>query len=228
MNFTADNPASDFAIAVQSLSAPVAKAATIAIKKAGELLKAAARSHIASAGFSVKWQNAYRVTVYPTKGYSVDAAAFGLFRGIKYSDIFELGGRITAHKGMLWLPFPTTPLVDRRHSQASPKDYKNKGVKLVSFKSKAGVPLLAAPVSMSRSQASRKIIKLSFSEIKAGAKKQRKGAKNVSFVNKNVPLFHAVKSVSIKKKLSINKIREQIQNQVPGLYYQAIQQLGDE
>jgi hypothetical protein len=227
VKFTADNPAPDFVIAVQSLSVPVAKAATLAIKNAGALLKQTARSHIASAGFSRKWQNAYRVTVYPQKGYSVDAAAFGLFKGIKYSDIFGLGGRISAHKGELWLPFPTTPLADRRHSQASPKDYKNKGIKLVSFKSKAGVPLLAAPVAMSRSQASRKIVKLSFGELAAGAKKQRKGAKNVSFVNRNVPLFHGVKSVAIKKRFNWDQVQEAVQNQVPGLYYSAIQSLGD-
>jgi hypothetical protein len=80
----------------------IAQAATGAIKEAAELAKSAARSNIASAGFSERWQNALRANTYPKSGESIDAAAL-VYHKIPYAGIFERGGTITG-KPLLWIP----------------------------------------------------------------------------------------------------------------------------
>jgi hypothetical protein len=218
----------DFQAAMKGLSVPVAKAATLAIKDAGAMLKSEARSMIAGAGFSVKWQKAYRVKIYPERKFSVDAAAFGYFNpGLHYSDIFATGGQIHGHP-FLWIPFSTTPTFDRRRASAAAKDYARKGVKLVSFKSKSGRPLLAATVLVSKAQAnSGRKIKLTTADILAGSKKYR-GKRNVpGMVKKAVPLFFGVSTITIKKRLEWAGVQVRVQEAVPGLYSRAIDQLAD-
>lgn len=229
IKLTGDDVSGDFVVAVTLMSIPVSKAAQLAIKNAGGLLLQSARGHIARVGFSEKWQRAYKVKVYPEKGNSIDAAAFGLFKNIDYSDIFATGGRIKGSH-LLWIPFGSTPKIDKRKTEADIRDYKNAGVKMVSFKSKHGAPLMAAPVMMTRTQSRRTRISLTLNEIKTGAKKLSKKtkAKNPTLVKRNVPLFQGVSSIQIKKRFDWDKVQESVQNQVPALYEAAINKLADE
>lgn len=218
------NVGSEFSIAVKSLSLPVAKAAQGAIKEAGALLKTEARRMIGEAGFSKRFQNAYRVTVYPERGFSINASAFGLFQHIKYSDIFSLGGKITGSP-LLWIPFKTTPKLDRRKSAADIEDYKAKGIKLVSMTSKNGRPLMGERITMSASMARRGTIKLTVSDVRTGAKKTKT---TKGLVTKTVPLFFGMRSVTIRQRFSWERVVIAVQSQVPGLYSKQIAKLADE
>jgi hypothetical protein len=89
----------------------IAKAAQFTIEEAADIGKRRARSSIASAGFSVKWQNALRAEVYPKRPkYSVNAAAF-FFHTIGYAGIFDYGvsGNTITGSPLLWIPLPGIP-----------------------------------------------------------------------------------------------------------------------
>ncbi len=227
VEFDFEDVAREANVVIQSLSLPVAKAATLAIKDASNVLRLRARSMIRSAGFSTKWEYAYRVTVYPQTGYSVDAAAFGLFKGIPYSDIFGLGGRI-AGSPLLWLPLKTTPKLDRRKTAADVHDYLKKGVTLVKITGRSGTPLLAETILMSKAQARRKIVRLAAGDVLEGSKRLKGKRHAPGMVRRTVPLFHGVPSVTIRRRFDWAAMQAEVQAQVPGLYAQAIQRLADE
>src|SRR3954453_19221142 len=92
----------------REIERPLAKAATAAVREAGEIAKRDGRASIAAAGFSRKWQNALRVNIYPLQGDSLRPAAF-IFHKIRYAGVFEQGA-VIAGQPFLWLPLPTVPL----------------------------------------------------------------------------------------------------------------------
>lgn len=230
VSFSLNDITGEVLIAFKSLSVPVAKAATIAIHDAGDLLKTEARALIRASGFSMKWEKAYRVHVYPGRGFSVDAAAQGLFAaGLHYSDIFATGGTIQG-KPFLWLPLKTTPKLDRRKSAADIADYRRKGVKLFSFRSRHGKPLVGAHLQMTKGQANRGDgrIKLTSADVLSGSKRGAKGKRNLpGMVSKSVPLFFGIPSMTIRKRLEWQGLESKVQAQLPALYDAAIQQLAD-
>jgi hypothetical protein len=71
---------------VEEMQRPIARAATAAIREAGEIAKRDGRASIAAAGFSRKWQNALRVNFYPPQGDSMRPAAF-IFHKIRYAGV---------------------------------------------------------------------------------------------------------------------------------------------
>jgi Family of unknown function (DUF6441) len=95
--------------AVTRMQRPIAKAATLAVIDAADAAKRAGRSQIAAAGFSGKWQNAFRADVYPKGGrvFSMNAAAL-VYHKISYAEIFENGATI-AGKPYIWLPTDNVP-----------------------------------------------------------------------------------------------------------------------
>lgn len=217
VTFKVSNVAEEFSVAIKSLSVPVAEAATNAIIEAGGLLKTSARAMIANAGFSRRWQNAYRVNVYPSGGKkSIDAAAFGRFKGIDYSDIYATGGQIIG-KPLLWIPLSGTPKIDRRKSSADIADYKKAGIKLFSIPGKR--PLLAASVMMSRSAANRGgFVKVSLGDIRSGVRGKPNRKRKGGLVRRSVPLFFGIDRVQIKKRFSWEPIVINIQSQLPQIY----------
>src|SRR5262245_61158321 len=98
---------------------PIAKAATAAVREAGEIAKQNGRGSIAAAGFSRKWQNALRVNIYPAQGDSLRPAAF-IYHKIRYAAVFEEGA-IIGGQPLLWLPLSTVPL--RRGRPMTPSQY---------------------------------------------------------------------------------------------------------
>jgi hypothetical protein len=103
----------------QGATAANAKAATAAIREAGEIAKRDGRASIAAAGFSRKWQNALRVNFYPPQGDSMRPAAF-IFHKIRYAGVFE-EGVVIGGQPLLWLPLPNVPL--RRGQPMTPSQY---------------------------------------------------------------------------------------------------------
>lgn len=229
LKFTASDVSGLISAAIVGLSVPVAKAATLTIKEAGGILQVKGRVHIHNAGFSRKWENAYKVTVYPTRGNSIDAAAFGVFRRIPFSDIFSTGGRIAGNP-MLWLPLPTTPKLDRRKAAANIRDYNRKGIVLFSMKSKSGKPLLGANVLLSKSRARQRIVRISAKDLQPGERFALKSTKRsrTRAVLRAIPLFFGIPSVRIRKRFNWKSVQDAVQGLVPGLYDKHISRLADE
>src|SRR5437868_12920194 len=86
----------------KELQRPIAKAATAAIREAGDIAKRDGRASIAASGFSRKWQNALRVNIYPPQGDSMRPAAF-IYHKIRYAAVFE-DGAVIGGQPLLWLP----------------------------------------------------------------------------------------------------------------------------
>jgi hypothetical protein len=124
----------------KELQRPIAKAATAAVREAGEIAKRNGHASIAAAGFSRKWQNALRVNVYPPLGDSMRPAAF-LFHKIRYAGVFEEGA-VIGGQPLLWLPLPTVPL--RRGRPMTPSQYGRSVGPLVSVEQPGRPPLLFA------------------------------------------------------------------------------------
>lgn len=96
------------AIFTKEVRGEIALAATKAMTRAADIFKNDARADIAKAGFSTRWQNALRVTVYPAGRNSLSPAMYA-YHNIWYSGIFEDGGTIRAKKNRMWIPLPTVP-----------------------------------------------------------------------------------------------------------------------
>lgn len=93
----------EFAKAIDALQAPIARAATAAIKEIGEQeIKPGWAAAIAKAGFGPRWQKAISIEYYPKKGNSMGPALFAHHK-IPYAGVFEEGAKISG-KPMLWLP----------------------------------------------------------------------------------------------------------------------------
>lgn len=95
----------------------VAHAATAAMDTTKTTVSAGGRQVIAGAGFSKKWQNAWRVNRYPKSGDSLDPAIWA-YHKIPYAAVFQDGARI-AGSPLLWLPLPTAPKIGRKKMTAA-------------------------------------------------------------------------------------------------------------
>lgn len=203
-------------------------AATAAMREAGNLLKVGGRQAIKSGGLGAKFANAWRVGTYPKKGVSLDPAAFG-HHNIPYSLIFQTGGVIRGHHGLLWLPLPTVPKVGKRI--ARPRDLT--GVKLFSFMSAKGTPLLAAKIRNAGANKSSRIRgQVSLPALRAGTDaakirgtaklrgKQKGGVKaaNAGANVVTVPLFHGVPSVTLRRRFNMDEVAKKVSALIPGLY----------
>lgn len=195
--------------ASNSMYASIEEAATLAIREAGSQLKTEGRAEIAAAGFSKKWQNAWRVNFYPANGFSIDAAAYA-YHNIPYSLVFENGATIRARAGLLWLPLPTVPKKGRR-KQASARQLAQSGVKLFTIKRAGKKPLLATSLRGSRK---------GFPGDKAvSLAKLRKGPAGKNGVVQALPLFVGVPSVTIRKRFSLAGVAGSIRGRLGEIYF---------
>lgn len=207
----------------------MSKAATAAMREAGDLLKKQGRSNILSGGLGQKFANAWRVAVYPSKGFTLDPAIYG-HHNIPYSLIFQTGGTIHGKSGLLWLPLPTVPKVGKRIAQ--PRDLT--GVKLFSIRSKTGQePLLAAKIRNKGANRNSRIRgQVSLPALRAGTNaasirdtsrlkaKQRGGVKasNATANIITVPLFHGVPSVTLRRRFNLDEVAREVAARIAGMY----------
>lgn len=189
-------------------------AATKAIRQAGIQLKDLGRANIRGAGFSSKWANAWRVNIYPAKGFSIDAAAFG-FHKIGYADIFETGGSIQGKKGLLWVPLATVPKGSGGH-QISARAMVREGVKLFTIKRPGKKPLLASSVRVTKAFNNRKSPAVSFTKLRAGGK-GKKGKLTA------VPLYIGLPAVTLRKRFELASIASRVQSRLGDLYFANIE-----
>jgi uncharacterized protein DUF6441 len=183
----------------------VATAATGAIRDAADQVKRQARANIGAAGFSKKWQNAFRVNVYPVKGVSIDAAAFA-FHNIKYAGIFERGGTI-AGSPLLWLPLPSAPLkVGGR--RITPSLYIEQIGPLFKIIRPGKPPLLAALVPGAPKGGRRATV----GQLKAGTRNARRRQAQAAFGGRarasavSLPMFVGVPRVKIRRRFGLEAI----------------------
>lgn len=186
--------------------APIAAAATQAVAAAANDVKADGRADIAKAGFGKRWQNALRADVYPSRGNSINAAAW-IYHKIHYAGVFESGARV-AGKPLLWLPLPGAPK-KLGGKKTTPQNFNRFVGPLFALKN-SRVPLLAANVGLSESQAKRKKVKISLAGLKRGVSGE--GSKRA------VPMFVGVSAINIRKKFSIIAICKAAAAKLPGLY----------
>lgn len=225
--FIAAFTALDFSANGSALAKMMA-AATMTIREAGSLLKTMGRANIAAGGMSKKWQNAWRVEVFPKSGYSLDAAAYG-HHNIPYSPIFQDGGTITGKKGLLWIPMETVPKLGKRTATA--RQLSSAGVKLFSINRNGRHPLLAAKVSAAGGAQNLRGV-VSLPRLRSGTDavkirdtsrkraKQRGGVKASDAGGRSVtvPLFVGVPSVTIKARFDLRTVTQNIVARLPELY----------
>ena len=203
----------EFAKAMGEIYRPIARATSAAIAEASADIKTQGRASIAKAGFSKRWQNAFRVIEYPSGGkVSADAAALAFHR-IPYAEIFESGGTIRG-KPLLWLPLPGRPkkLAGQR---LTPKVFKAQ-IGPLTYVARRGVkpPLLMAPAVLSRSQASRRRAKVSAAALRRGAR----GSAGSRSIVRGVPIFVGLPRVDMPKKFALLKIIDRAAGRLAELY----------
>lgn len=92
----------DLAKICSGAASDVGKSLTAAFRAGADRLKQRGRAAIAAGGFSGRWQNAFRVDVYPKSGSSTSPRIFA-FHKIKYAGQFEEPEPVQGSP-YVWLP----------------------------------------------------------------------------------------------------------------------------
>lgn len=188
----------------------VATAATGAINEAAAIIKREGRDNIAAAGFSKRWQNTFKVNVYPDKGKTVSMhAALVAWHKIPYAGIFEEGGTISGSP-LLWLPLPGVPKsINGKHM--SPKNFERFVGKLFRYKTgTTRIPLLGSYVPIG----SRGGQKITVASLKRGATLAKSPGAKVAAV----PVFFGISSVHINKRFDLKALFNRVNGQLASLY----------
>lgn len=187
-----------FDAAMREKYRPLAEAGQETIVEIANAIKAKGRAHIATAGFSARWQNALRADVYPKRKVSLNAATL-VFHKIPYADVFETGATI-AGRPTLWLPLSSTPKKLGRYKMTAERYSKEVG-SLTLLKRPGKKPLLAAKMAVSGRQAA------SGDLGKVTLPKLRKGASGNGVI-RAVPLFVGVDTVTLRKRFGLGALIE--------------------
>lgn len=149
LEFFASAIRGELAEVFEELYEPIEEAGTAAMREMATAIKLRGRANIAAGGFSTRWQNAFRVDVYPKRGASANASAL-VYHKIPYADVFETGATIRG-KPTLWVPLPGTPKKIGR-KKITPQRFISEIGPLFPLKGRGGRPLLAAKVAARRRQ----------------------------------------------------------------------------
>jgi Family of unknown function (DUF6441) len=190
----------DIEKAFRALQQPMAEAGTKAIDRIGVDVKTRGRAAIGAAGFSVRWQNALRMTRYPRRGVSIDAALW-IFHKIPYADVFESGATIHGQP-YLWIPTPQTPEKIGRF-KVTPKRYSER-IGPLQFVHPSGKP----PLLIAKYRGGRRSGRLSRSGLQRGAE----------IGGESVVLFIGVPTVKLRRRFQLHRVFEDAANRL-GQYY---------
>ena len=197
-----------FDAAVADIQKKVATAATGAIRDAVTKGKIEARAAIASAGFSTRWQNAFRANVYPARGVSLSPAGF-FYHRIPYAGVFEDGATI-AGDPLLWLPLPGVPQ-SMLGVHMSPANYVRLIGPLHTIFIAGKPPMLAGWILGSARSG---VGKITVGKLRAGSATEfnRRGGTGAPLANLiSVPLFIGLSSVTIGKKFNLKAVFDRAQ-----------------
>jgi hypothetical protein len=196
---------------IDDLHKRIATAATNAMTQAGEKLKTDARANIAAGGFSKRWQNAFRVLVYPSRGTVSVHPAAQAFHKIPYAEVFETGA-VIAGSPLLWLPLPNVPtqIPGTRGGRVhmSPSAY-IRSIGPLQYIAQPGKPPLLAGIMEGGGA-------ISIAKLKAGNRSPRAGAPSKKKVL--VPLFFGISTVSLRARFQLRAIFEKAQASLGPLY----------
>lgn len=186
----------------------MALAATAAYRDAGDAAKLGARTNIASAGFSKKWQNALRMAVYPKAPAASLRPAIQVWHKIPYSNVFETGAHITPEQNLLWLPVTGLPTSANRERITPITFERLTGQDLTYFRDpNTGTPVLGVQIKTNAKGPT----KLSLTRL-------RRGANGKTGVLNTVPVFVGIRSVDIPRKFAIGKVMDDVAGSIPGRY----------
>lgn len=192
----------------------IARAATDTIKDAVTEVKSGGRAAIAAGGFSSRWQNSFRVNMYPTTGTSMDPAMWA-YSKIDYADIFQTGGTIRGRRGLLWVPLPSVP--KKIGGQRMTVRLYLQRVGPLQVVRKGGRP----PVLMGR--VLRRVgvgKKVAMSTLRRGAAADR--AKRPT---KLVPLFVGLSSVNIRRRFNVRPVYDTASANIPANFTRHMESL---
>ena len=177
-----------FAEAMGDLYRPVAEAGSAAITEAATGAKIEGRDAIDRAGFSKRWQNAFRAIVYPGRGkVSANAAAL-IYHKIPYAAI-----------------------------RRSPERFRKSIGPLTYVERQGKPPLLVAPAMLGPAQAKKARPQPSVRALRRGAAGFH-GARGRPTVERMVPVFVGKRSVDIPKKFALLKIIDRWADRLADLY----------
>ena len=185
--------------------APVATAATLAMRETAKEVQEAGRQNIAAAGFSSRWRTGFRAVAYPRGSKkAVDAVAYTKHK-IGFANVFEQGARISG-KPLLWVPLPGTP-TKIGGKRMTPRLFSSK-VGPLQYVDSGKRPLLFAKVSRGRGSNS------TFGRSgKVSLARLRKGG------NQSVPVFVGLPIVDIARRFDISGVIDRAIVKLPAKYY---------
>lgn len=127
--------AGEFDRATETMREKIQDAGAAAMKETQIGVKVGGRRAIAGGGFGRKWQNAFRVNLYPKRGRASNPAVFA-YHKIPYAGVFEKGAVIKG-KPVMWLPLPHIPkkMGGRR---TTPESYAKRFGKMITITSPKG------------------------------------------------------------------------------------------
>lgn len=190
----------------------ISTVSTRAMTTAVNVAKSEGRASIAAAGFSRRWQNTLRGDVYPNEGLN----AAGVIRHvIPYAGVFEDGTTITGNP-YLWLRLRSTPAKVNR-KDLTPERYEEEVGDLTYFRSKRGKPLLGARVRLARGK-TEPPAKITLGML-------RKGAMRPTGRLVTIPLFHAVRQTTIRRKFSVSEACALARDNLPKYYAKAFDEV---
>lgn len=214
--FTLDAKPGQFTKAFTAKEHIVARAATSGLKEVAGDVKRFGRAAIARAGFSARWQAAFRVDIYPRRGESINAAAF-VHHNIPYAGVFETGATISGHP-YLWLPLPNAPKRIGRE-KITPARYLQSVGKLIFIRGRGGRPLLAGRVN------TRSGGKVTIAALRRGERDARRGSATSAFGGdpsklrtRVVPLFVGIPNVRIRGRFGLTAIFDHARSMLAAAY----------
>lgn len=184
------------------------EAAVTAFRGMEALAKVRGRANIAAAGFSKRWQNTLRTSIFENHGID---AALRLWHKIPYANVFEDGDTIKPEGKYLWLPVEGLPKKAGRGGTAlNPSTFERlTGQPLRYFVGPSGTPMLGATIRVNAKGPT----KVSLSRLKRG-----EGSSTSKGVLNTVPVFVGIKRVVEPKKFGLEKMMEGVGAEFPQLY----------
>lgn len=200
-------------------------AAMNTIKESAAFTKKAGRAAISAGGMSRKWENAFRVNVYPEKGNSINAAYLA-HHNISYARVFEDGATIQGSP-LLWVPLPAAPgkVGGRRVTAGNYRELIGSPLHTINRPGKR--PLLAAYVVGDRPARGKR---LTAAKLKSGARAAGKAkfnpatgrrSKKVQLVS--VPLFVGIPVAHLRKRFNLTAVFRQAVAALPETYAKNLQ-----
>lgn len=195
--------------------ADMKQAASLAMDGAASLARVRGRSNIEAAGFGKKWQNTLKATRFPNREnvYSLDSK-MSLIHKIAYAGVFEDGDTIHG-RPYLWVPLSSTPKRFGRGHRLTPSTFKQgTGQPLIPFRDPhTGNLLLGVRVKVAKKVAASgaALERLSLSKI-------RRGTSGKTGVEVTIPVFVALRQVTLRKRFALGEVVKGVATEVPGLY----------